>query len=39
MTNIPANDQLLDQRAEQLILLDQLKRAELFSVRVPCQAS
>jgi hypothetical protein len=33
MTNIPANDQLLDQRAEQLILLDQLKRAELFNGR------
>jgi Chlorophyll A-B binding protein. len=33
MTNIPANNQLLDQRAEQLILLDQLKRAELFNGR------
>ena len=33
MTNTPANDRWLEHRAEQLILLDQLKRAELFNGR------
>ncbi|MCP9943166.1 high light inducible protein [Cyanobium sp. ATX 6E8] len=33
MTNPPANDQWLEHRAEQLILLEQLKRAELFNGR------
>ncbi|MCP9803474.1 high light inducible protein [Cyanobium sp. T1G-Tous] len=33
MINTPANNQWLEHRAEQLILLDQLKRAELFNGR------
>ena len=33
MTNTPANDKLLDTSAEQLTLVAQLKRAELFNVR------
>lgn len=33
MTNTPANEQWIEHRAEQLILLDQLKRVELFNGR------
>ena len=33
MTNTPANDKLLDTSAEQLNLMEQLKRAELFNGR------
>ena len=33
MTNTPANDKLLDTSAEQLTLVAQLKRAELFNGR------
>ena len=33
MTNTPANDQLLDSSAEQLNLMEQLKRVELFNGR------
>ncbi|MFN9660162.1 MAG: chlorophyll a/b-binding protein, partial [Cyanobacteriota bacterium] len=33
MTNTPANDQWLQHRAEQLIHMEQLKRAELFNGR------
>jgi hypothetical protein len=33
MTNTPANDQLLESSAEQLNLIEQLKRVELFNGR------
>ncbi|MFN9693659.1 MAG: chlorophyll a/b-binding protein [Synechococcaceae cyanobacterium] len=33
MTNIPANDQWFQHRAEQLIHMEQLKRVELFNGR------
>ena len=33
MTNTPADNQWLQHRAEQLILMEQLKRAELFNGR------
>ncbi len=33
MTNTPANDQLLDTSSEQLNLMKQLKRVELFNGR------
>ena len=33
MANTPANDQLLDTSAEQLNLMEQLKRVELFNGR------
>ena len=33
MTNTPANDKLLNNKAEQLTLVEQLKRAELFNGR------
>ncbi|MFN7899783.1 MAG: chlorophyll a/b-binding protein [Synechococcaceae cyanobacterium] len=33
MTNTPANDQWFQHRAEQLIHMEQLKRAELFNGR------
>ena len=33
MTNTPANDKLINNKAEQLTLVEQLKRAELFNGR------
>jgi len=33
MTNTPANDQWLQHRAQELILIDQLKRVERFNGR------
>ena len=33
MTNTPANDKLLNNKAEQLTLVEQLKRADLFNGR------
>ena len=33
MTNTPANDKWFENRAEQLIHMEQLKRAELFNGR------